>query len=119
VPVEVLKALKTVKSNVNFEDIFKSSRILEGNLKKRNQWREINYLKRLTKIDGLMNKTHILFGDVFPCKEFIVQCYSIRNKKLIGVYYLIHFGIAIQWGINALWQLLLYPFKFKSKAKKA
>lgn len=112
VPMDVLKDFKTVTSNVNFEDIFKSSMTMEGNIKKRNQWREINYLKRLTKIDGIINKAHILFGDVFPCKEFMVQCYSIRNKKLIGVYYLIHFGIAIQWGINALWQLLLYPFKY-------
>ncbi|MCK4734394.1 MAG: nucleotidyltransferase family protein, partial [Methanophagales archaeon] len=119
VPVDVLKAIKTVKSNVNIEDIFKSSRILEGNLKKRNQWREINYLKRLTKVDGLMNKAHILFGDVFPCKEFMMQRYSIRNKKLIGVYYLIRFGTALHWGINVLWQLLLYPFKFKLKSKKA
>ena len=119
VPMDVLKALKTVKSNVNIEDIFRSSRMLAGNIKKNEQWREINYLKRLTKIDGLINKAHILFGDVFPCKEFMVQRYSIRNKKLIGAYYLIRFGTALHWGINVLGQLLLYPFKFKSKSKKA
>jgi hypothetical protein len=116
---EVLKDLKTVKSNANIEDNFRSSRIIESKKKEDVQLGVINYLKRLTKIDGLMNKTHILFGDVFPCKEFMVQRYSIRNKKLICVYYLIRFGTAIQWGINVLWQLLLHPFKFKSKAKKA
>ena len=118
VPVDVLKDLKTDKSNVNIEDIFKSSRMLDGNIKKRKQWKEINYLKRLTKIDGIINKAHILFGDVFPCKEFMMQRYQIQNKKVIVVYYVIRFGTALHWGINALWLLLLYPFKFKSKAKK-
>ena len=115
VPIEVLNDLKTVKSNVNFEDIFRSSRTMEGDLKKKNQWREINYLKRLTKVEGIRNKAHILFGDVFPCKEFMMQHYSIRNKKLIGVYYLIRFGTVLHWGINVLWKLFLYPFKLKSK----
>lgn len=115
VPMDVLKDLKTVKSNVNFDDIFRSSRTMEGSLKKKDQWREINYLKRLTKVDGIVNKARILFGDVFPCKEFMMQRYQIKNKRLIGVYYLIRFGTALHWGINALWQLLLYPFKSKSK----
>lgn len=116
-PVEVLKDLKTVKSNANIEDNFRSSMTMEGDIKKNEQCIEITYLKRLTKIDGLMNKAHILFGYVFPCKEFMMQRYQIQNKKLIGVYYVIRFGTAIQWGINVLGQLLLYPFK--SKAKKA
>ena len=119
VPMDVLNDLKTVKSSVNFEDIFRSSRTTEGDLKKKDQWREINYLMRLTKVDGIWNKARILFGDVFPCKEFMMQRYPIRNKKLIGVYYLIRFGTALHWGINVLWQLLLYPFKFKLKSKKA
>jgi hypothetical protein len=83
VPMDVLKALKTVKSNANIEDIFRSSMTMEGNIKKKKQWIEINYLKRLTKIDGIWNKAHILFGDVFPCKEFMMQRYQIQNKKLI------------------------------------
>ena len=115
VPTDVLNDIKAVKSNVNFEDIFRSSRIMEGDLKEKNQWREITYLKRLTKVDGIWNKAHILFGDVFPCKEFMMQRYPIRNKRLICVYYLIRFGTALHWGINVLWQLLLHPFKFKSK----
>ena len=119
VPMDALEELKTVKSNVNIEDIFRSSRIMESVIKKKNQWREINYLKRLTKVDGIVNKAHILFGDVFPCKEFMMQRYPIKNKKLIGIYYLIRFGTALHWGINILWQLLLYPFKFKLKSKKA
>ena len=43
VPTDVLNDLKPVKSNVNFEDIFRSSRSTEGDLKKKDQWREINY----------------------------------------------------------------------------
>jgi hypothetical protein len=113
VPTDVLEALKTVRSNIDFEDIFRSS--TKGDLKKRKQWREINYLKRLNKIDGIWNKAHILFGDVFPCKEFMMQRYQIQNKKLIGFYYVFRFGTALHWGINALWQLLLYPFKLKSE----
>jgi len=113
VPMDALEELKTVKSNVNIEDIFRSSRIMESVIKKKNQWREINYLKRLTKVDGIWNKAHILFGYVFPCKEFMMHRYQIRNKKLIGVYYVFRFGTALYWGINALWQLLLYPFKSK------
>ena len=85
---------------------------MDGKIKKRKQWREINYLKRLTKVDGLMNKAHILFGDVFPRKEFMMQRYQIQNKKLIGVYYVFRFGTALHWGINVLGQLLLYPFKY-------
>ncbi|MCK4732459.1 MAG: nucleotidyltransferase family protein, partial [Methanophagales archaeon] len=89
VPKDVLETIKTVNvnSNTDFEDIFKSSMTIEGKIKKRNQWREINYLKRLNKIDGIWNKAHILFGDVFPCKEFVMQRYQIQNKKLIGFYY--------------------------------
>ena len=117
VPMDVLKALKTVNvnSNTDFEDIFRSSRIIESKKKEDVLLGVINYLKRLTLIDGFMNKAHILFGDVFPCKEFMMQRYQIKNKKLIGVYYLIRFGTAFHWGIHALWQLLLYPFKSKAK----
>jgi hypothetical protein len=85
VPMDALEELKTVKSNVNIEDIFRSSRILESKKKEDVQLRVINYLKRLTLIDGIWNKAHILFGDVFPCTEFMMQRYQIRNKKLIGV----------------------------------
>ena len=119
VPMDVLNDLKTVKSSVDFEDIFRSSRTMEGDLKKKTQQKVINYLQKLTKVNGIGNKAHILFGDVFPCKEFMMHRYPIKNKRLIGVYYLIRFGTALHWGINVLWQLLLYPFKFKLKSKKA
>jgi hypothetical protein len=118
VPIDVLRDLKTINCNSYFEDVFRNLNTIESDLKKKNQnkqRKEFNYLERLSKIDGIWNKVKILFGDVFPCKEFMIQHYQIKNKKLICVYYVIRFGIALRWGINVLSRSLLYQFRLKSK----
>ena len=75
----------------------------------------INYLKLLGKIVGTRNKARILFADVFPCKEFMVQRYQIENKKGIYMFYLIRFGTALHRGLNVLWQLPHYILELRSR----
>ena len=113
VPTHVLNDFKP--TNVDCDDLFRRS--IEGNLKKEKEG--LGYFRMLIKVDGIGNKAHLLLGAVFPCKEYMMRYYSIKNKKLIYVYYLFRFGTALHCGINVLGQLLLYPFKFKLKSKKA
>lgn len=113
VPAYVLNDLKP--TNVDFEDPFRSTGIKDCHLRKANRGREFNYLSILTKVDGIGNKARILFRSVFPCKEFMMRYYPIKSKNQIYRYYLYSLGTALRWGINALWYVLLYPFKWKSK----
>ena len=106
VPENILSALEPVKSSIGFEELFKET--MEGNSKKKNQWDEVSYLMNLEKIDGAWNKSRIIFGDVFPSKEFMIYRYSITNEKQVYMYYLIRLGTALQWGLTILWQLPHY-----------
>ncbi len=109
VPSDVLDALKSVKSGIDFEGII-STRIMPiGDVKKKRQLGEISYFKDLVKVDGSRNKVRILLGDVFPCKEFMMQRYKIKNKKIVYAYYLIRFGTILRWGFRFLRQLLFHP----------
>jgi hypothetical protein len=106
VPENILSALEPVKSSIGFEEIFKET--MEGNPKRKNQWNEVSYLMSLEKIDGAWNKSRIIFGGVFPSKEFMVYRYSIMNEKQVYMYYLIRLGTALQWGLTILCQLPHY-----------
>jgi hypothetical protein len=106
VPENILSAFEPVKSNIGFEEIFKET--TQGNSKKKNQGREINHLMNLTLINGTCNKARIIFGDIFPSKEFMMFCYSITNEKQVYMYYLIRLGTALKWGLTILWQLPHY-----------
>ena len=117
-PEDVLRDLKTSKSNTDLEDIFAYLSTLESDLKKKErnrQQKELSYLERLSKINGIWNKVQFLFGDIFPCKEFMIQHYHIKNNNLICIYYFFRFGIALRWGINVLCQSLFFLNKFNSK----
>lgn len=108
VPSDVLDALKSVKSGIDSEDIKSTRKMLIWDLKKKRQSREISYFKTLVKVDGSGNKVRILLGDVFPCKEFMMQRYKIKNKKIVYAYYLFRFGTILRWGFRFLRQLLFY-----------
>lgn len=106
VPENILSALEPVKSNICFEEIFKGT--MQGNSKTKNQWDKNNYLMNLEKIDGIWNKSRIIFGDVFPSKEFMIYRYSIKNEKQVYMYYLIRLGTALRRGLAILGQLPHY-----------
>ena len=106
VPTEISSELETVKASADFEDILRMRR--EDDPEGEDKPKEFSYLINLKKIDGFWNKARILLGDVFPCKEFMVQRYQTRNKKPISVFYIIRFGTALHWGLKILWQLPHY-----------
>lgn len=115
VPPYVFNDLNPVETSADFKGIFIRTRTIESDLKTKIQWKEIKYFKRLKKVDGIWNKGKILFGDIFPCKEFMMQRYQMKNITLIYIYYPIRFVNALYWGINTLWQLPVYSFKSKTK----
>jgi hypothetical protein len=106
VPDNILSVLEPVKSRIVFEEIFKGTK--EGNSKKNYQWNEARYIINLKKINGALNKLRIIFGDIFPSKEYMIYCYSITNKKQVYIYYLIRLGTVLQWCLKILWQLPHY-----------
>lgn len=106
VPKNVLSELKTVKSNICFEEIFKG--LTKEDPSKKYQCLETDRLANLKKVKGIWNKSRVIFGYVFPSKEFMVHCYSIKNEKQICRYYLTRSGKVIQLGITILRQLPNY-----------
>jgi hypothetical protein len=106
VPENILSALEPVKSRICFEEIFKGT--IQGNSKKKNQWDKVSYFMSLKKTDGIWNKSRIIFGDIFPSREFMIYRYSITNEKQVYMYYLIRLNTARQWGLTILWQLPSY-----------
>lgn len=104
VPESVIHELKPVKPNVNFEDIFKG-------VVKENQSSTVSYLNYLKNVRGTLNKLHIIFGEIFPSKNYIIWRYSLTNEKQVYRYYLIHSGINLQSGLFILKQFPHYIFK--------
>lgn len=98
VPKDFLSELQPIESSVNLESI------LELNIEKSKESMEIKFLKKLRRADGAQNRARILFSDVFPCKDFMVQRYHIDNKERIYKFYLIRFGTFIKSGFNVFWR---------------
>ena len=108
VPAHVLHDLKPANVDCDdIDDLFR--RLIGGKIKKGKEG--MGYFRMITKVDGIVNKAHLLFDAVFPCKEYMIRRYSIKNKKLIYVYYLTRFGTVLRSGLNVLWYVLRYPFK--------
>jgi hypothetical protein len=108
VSAHVLHDLKPANVDCdNIDDLFRIS--LGGTVKKGKEG--MGYFRMITKVDGIVNKAHLLFDAVFPSKEYMMRRYSIKNKKLIYVYYLSRFGTVLRSGLNVLWYVLRYPFK--------
>ncbi len=63
------------------------------------------------RIEEIRNKLYYLIGDIFPPKDFLIQCYSIKNTKLFYFYYPLRLWWAFYTGIDLLRQLLFYPLK--------
>jgi hypothetical protein len=106
VPAEILRQLNSVESSVDFENILKTKR---GSDPKKEVTRiAIGYLWQLSKVNGIWNKARIISGDAFPCSEYMMQRYSIKNEKQVYVYYVIRFRSAINFGLNILWNLPFY-----------
>jgi len=113
VPVHVLSDLNPGISCITFEDMFKKR--LKSTKKKRS-WRRTNYLNTLAEVDGTWNKMRILLKDIFPCRKFMIHHYSVKNKALVYGYYFLRLGVALQWALFIVWQMLLYPFEVGSRS---
>ena len=112
VPTEILNSLKPANvDREDIEDLFR--RAIRGNIKREKEG--MGYFRMITKVDGIGNKAHLLFDTVFPCKDYMMRYYAIKNKKLVYFYYVIRLGMIFHCGINVLGHVLLYPFKSKSK----
>lgn len=103
VPEDFLSELEPVKSCIGFEEIFKG--LIKKDSNKKYQSPGMNYLVNLETVNGTWNKSRIIFGDIFPSKEFMIYRYSIKNEKQVYRYYLIRSGTALQWGLDILGQL--------------
>jgi hypothetical protein len=110
VPEDILSELEPVKSSISFEKIFKG--LTKNNSNKNNLCLEMSYLVNLKTVKGIWNKSRIVFGDIFPSKEFMMYRYSITNEKQVYRYYLTRSGTAFQWGLTILRQLPSYILKF-------
>lgn len=110
VPDNILIALEPFKPSVCFEEIYKG--LIKDDSNQNNQCLEMNYLLNLKTVNGIWNKSRIIFGCIYPSKEYMVYCYSIRNEKQVYKYYLIRLGRALQWGLTILCQLPHYFFRF-------
>ena len=111
VPDDILCDLNPGTFDVTSEDIFKWA--VKADERKK-QLKRFNHLKTLIEVDGIWNKVRILFGEVFPCKEFMIRHYSLKNESEIYSYYLIRFRHALYLGVAMLWELLFKP-KLKSE----
>jgi len=106
VPDNSLIALEPVKPSICFEEIYNG--LIKDDSNQNNQCLERNYFRNLKTVNGIWNKSRILFGYIYPSKEYMIYCYSIRNEKQVYRYYLIRLGRAFQRGLNILGQLPNY-----------
>jgi hypothetical protein len=109
VPENILNELESIKSDISFEEIFNG--LTKNNSNKKYQCLEMNYLLNLKTVNGIWNKLHIMMGDIFPSKEYMMYRYSINNKTQVYRYYLVRSGTALQWGLTILGQLPKYIFR--------
>lgn len=103
VPDNILRKFESVKLNINFQEIFKGE--IKRNSSARNYKCDINLFMNLKHINGTCNRVYILLGEIFPSKDFMINCYSIKNKKEVYMYYLIRLVEAFLWGLDILRQL--------------
>jgi hypothetical protein len=115
VPENILSALEPVKSSICFEEIFKGT--VQSDLKTKDRWDEINCFINLEKIDGIWNKLYIIFGVIFPSKEFMIYYYSIKNENQVYMYYLIHSSTVLRRRLPFLGQLPRYLLRGCLKIK--
>lgn len=106
IPENILSEFEPVKSSICFEEVFRGLKKEDPN--KKYQCLETDRLVNLKKVKGIWNKSRIIFGYVFPSKEFMIHRYSIKNEKQVYRYYLIRSGTVIQLGITILGQLPNY-----------
>lgn len=109
VPEYMLDKLGPPESNIDFQEIFKD--LMKESSNKTDPEYENHYITNLRLINGICNKIHIIFGDVFPSKEYIMYRYSIKDERQVYRYYLIRIGAAFLWGLANLWQLPRYLFR--------
>jgi hypothetical protein len=112
IPENIIRELEPVKSDISFEEIFQG--LTKNNSNKKYQCLEMSYLTNLKIIDGSWNKARIIFGDVFPSKEYMMYRYSIKNENQVYRYYFVRSGTAIQWGLTILKQLPGYIYRSTS-----
>jgi len=100
VPKYVLSEFESVKSDTAPENIFREKIENNPNRKEDRLNAEIRllseYFKTLELAEGTLNKSPILFGDIFPYKEFMMHRYAIKNGKQVYLYYLIRSDTALQ-----------------------
>lgn len=106
IPENIHSEFELVKSSIYFEEIFKG--LTKENPNKKYQFLETDLLVNLKKVNGIWNKSRLIFGDVFPSKKYMIHCYSIMNEKRVYKYYLIRLGKAFQRGLTILGQLPNY-----------
>jgi hypothetical protein len=107
IPENVLITLKPIKPiGISFEKIYKEA--MKDKRKKKLQSDIKLYFMNLKIIEGSCNKARIIFGDIFPSKEFMIYYYSIKNEKQVYMYYLIHLKKVLQQGLHSLWKLHHY-----------
>lgn len=109
VPEDVLDKLNSSKSNIDLHEIF--IEYLKGNPSKKTPAHKNNYITNLKLINGICNKIHIIFGDIFPSKEYMMYRYSIKDEKQVYRYYLTRIGGTFLWGLANLWKLPCYFFR--------
>lgn len=109
VPEGVLDKFEPLKSNVYAQEIF--IELIEGNPRKAKAERKDNYITNLKLINGLCNKVYVIFGDIFPSKEYMTYRYSIKDEKQVYRYYLTRIGAAFIWGLTNLWRISLSLFR--------
>jgi len=87
---------------------------MKDRAEKEDQWAKTTYFENLKITDGYCNKIRIIFGEIFPSKEFMMYHYSIKHKNQVYRYYLIRLAKGLQFGLNNLQQLSRYLFKSNS-----
>ncbi len=98
IPENIILKLETVKPAVYFEEIFNGT--IKETSNQRGSWDVFDYFTNLKKVDGTWNKICILFGNVFPSKEFIIYSYSIKNEKCYYFHYLTRINTVLHLGLS-------------------
>ncbi|MBC2717241.1 MAG: nucleotidyltransferase family protein [Desulfobacteraceae bacterium] len=99
VPANVLNRLKDDSIPLSFLDVLQQVPL---------QNREFDlFLTDISRIPSIHDKIYYGFKTFFPCREFIIQTYSVTRPNLVYFYYFIHISII---AIKAFYQLPRYLF---------
>ncbi len=113
VPVDILDQLRENGTVISINDMPYIVKELTSKKKSHDSRTLLPSLLFIPRIPSIHNKVYHIFRIIFPCREFMMQHYSVIRPKCVYFYYLIRIG---ELAIEAIQILCKLPSYLKSRS---